>query len=331
MSIFKILLTIIITTTQISSQTIVKFATLAPEGTTWTRILRSFAKDVEEQTKGAVKFRIYTGGVQGDEKDIIRKIRTGQLNASGFTGYGIGEIAKEIRVLEFPFLFKSTSEIDYIYNKFSSEFERIFEEKGFILLGWAEIGEVYILSKHPIEKISDFRKTKLWVWEGDIIARKTFENFSAKPIPLSIADVLTSIQTGMIDTVYATPATILPLGWHKKMTYLIDMPITYATGAVLISKQTLEKMDKETREIFLKLAKKYFSDLNTLSRQENAKSLEILKKQLKVIKPKDSSEFEKVSRKTRDELKALYGSSLIERIEKELSVYRDAKRDNTKS
>lgn len=331
MNTFKAFLILILVTTNTFSQTIVKFATLAPEGTTWTKILRSFAKDVETQTNGTIKFKIYTGGVQGDEKDIIRKIKTGQLNASGFTGYGIGEIAREIRVLEAPFLFKSTSEIDYIYNKFSSEFEKIFEEKGFTLLGWAEIGEVYLLSKYPIETTSDFKKTKLWVWEGDVIAIKTFENFGAKPIPLSIADVMTSIQTGMIDTVYATPATILPLGWHKKMSYLIDMPITYATGAVLISKQTLENMDKNSKDIFLKLAKKYFSELNNLSRQDNLKSFEILKTQLKLIKPKNISEFEQISIKTRNDLKGFYGSQLIERIEKELSGYRNAKGKNIKN
>lgn len=79
---------------------------------------------------------------------------------------------------------------------------------------------------------------------------KTFENFGAKPIPLSIADVMTSIQTGMIDTVYATPATILPLGWHKKMNYLIDMPITYGTGAVLISKDLINSLSEKIEKQF---------------------------------------------------------------------------------
>ncbi|MCX7647206.1 MAG: TRAP transporter substrate-binding protein DctP, partial [Elusimicrobiales bacterium] len=97
------------------SQTVIKFATLAPEGTTWTKILREFAKDAETKTNGRVKFKIYVGGVQGDEKDVIRKIKTGQLNASGFTGFGIGEIAKEMRVLDAPFLFKNTAELDHIY------------------------------------------------------------------------------------------------------------------------------------------------------------------------------------------------------------------------
>lgn len=330
MNTFKLSLIIfLLTQSNLFSQTIVKFATLAPEGTSWTKILRDFAKDLESQTKGAIKFKIYAGGVQGDEKDIIRKIKTGQLNASGFTGYGIGEIAKEIRVLEAPFLFKNTEEVDYIYTKFSKEFERIFEEKGFILLSWAEIGEVYVISKNKIERPSDFKKTKLWIWEGDLIAQKTFENFGAKPIPLSIADVMTAIQTGMIDTVYATPATILPLGWHKKMDFLIEMPITYGSGAVLISKELVSSLTPDNRDLLIKLAKKYFSDLNKITRQDNLKSLELLKKSLKVVKP-NVKEFEDIATKTRNELKSFYGDQLIEKIEKELINFRNAKKQNNK-
>lgn len=331
MSISKIILaSYLLIPSILSSQTVIKFATLAPEGTSWTKILREFAKDLENQTKGEIKFKIYVGGVQGDEKDIIRKIKTGQLNASGFTGYGIGEIAKEIRVLEAPFLFKDPQEVDHIYSKFSKEFEKIFEEKGFVLLSWAEIGEVYVVSKNKIENPSDFKKAKLWIWEGDTIAQKTFENFGAKPIPLSIADVMTSIQTGMIDTVYATPATILPLGWHKKMNYLIDMPITYGTGAVLISKDLVNSLNEKNRELLLNLSKKYFSDLNKITRKDNEKSLDLLKKSLTVIKPKNTKDFEDLASKTRQELKSFYGNQFIERIEKELINFRNAKKQNNK-
>lgn len=330
MNIFRYLIIILFFSYSANAQ-LIKFATLAPEGTNWTKILREFSKDIETQTKNQIKFRIYTGGVQGDEKDVIRKIKSGQLNASGFTGYGIGEIAKEIRVLEAPFLFKSTKELDHIYSKFTPEFEKIFEKNGFTLLGWAEIGKVYIISKKTIENPSDFKKLKLWIWEGDEIAKKTFENFGARPIPLSIADVMTSVQTGMIDTVYATPATIIPLGWHKKMEYFIDMPVTYGIGAVVISKKTVDEMDKSVRETFITTAKKYFANLNQVSRQDNEKATEMLKKQLKVIKPSNIKEFEEIASKTRKELTSYYGSELLEKIENELKLLRNPNGKNTKN
>jgi len=312
-------------------QTIIKFATLAPEGTNWVKVLREFAKDVETQTNGSIKFKIYTGGVQGDEKDIIRKIKTGQIHASGFTGVGLGEIAKEIRVLDAPFLFRNTDEIDYIYSKFDSEFRNIFEKNGFILLGWSEIGDVYLLSKKNVSKPSDFSKLKLWVWEGDPVALKTFEKYGTKPIPLSIADVMTSIQTGMIDSVYATPATIIPLGWHSKMTYILDMPITYATGAVLLSKKIFDKLSNDEKKIITTLSKKHFSNLNKIARDDNKKGINLLKSKLKVLKPENIKEFEELSKKAREELTSVYGKEILEKIEKELFEFRNAKTKNNKN
>ncbi len=332
MKFFKILALIFLFTQFLSSQTqIIKFATLAPEGTSWVKILREFTKEVESKTENRVKFRIYTGGVQGDEKDVIRKIKTGQINASGFTGFGLGEIAKELRVLDAPFLFKNTDEIDYIYSKFNDEFSKIFEKNGFVLLGWAEIGDVYIISKNEIKTPQDLSKSKLWVWEGDEIALKTFEAFGVKPIPLSISDVMTSIQTGMINTVYATPATIIPLGWHQKMNFLLDLPITYGSGAVLISKNIFDKLKDEDKKTIMEVSKKHFYNLNKIAREENKKGLEILKNKLKVVKPSDIKVFEDLSKKAREDLKSYYGKELIEKIEKELLTYRNAKKSNTKN
>jgi TRAP-type C4-dicarboxylate transport system substrate-binding protein len=312
-------------------ETVIKFATLAPEGTNWVKVLREFAKDVETKTNGNIKFKIYVGGVQGDEKDVIRKIKTGQLHASGFTGFGIGEISKEMRVLDAPFLFKNTSEIDYIYSKFDTEFRSIFNKNGFVLLGWSEIGDVYLLSKNPVTKPSDFKKLKLWVWEGDPIALKTFEKYGTNPIPLSIADVMTSIQTGMIDSVYATPATIIPLGWHSKMTYILDMPITYASGAVLLSKDIFSKLSSENQKIIMELSKKHFSKLNLISREDNKKGISLLKSKLKVLKPENIKEFEVLSKEAREELASVYGKEILEKIEKELENFRNAKTKNNKN
>ncbi|GAB4034313.1 MAG: hypothetical protein Fur0012_14490 [Elusimicrobiota bacterium] len=307
----------------IKAETTVKFATLAPEGTSWTKTLRKFADEVKEKTSGRVVFKIYSGGISGDEKDVVRKIRIGQLNAAGFTGFGIGEIAPEIRVLDTPFLFSGPEEIDRIYMKFSGEFNDIFLKKGFVLLGWSEVGEVYVFSKNPIGKISDFAKSKMWLWEGDPIAEETFRQLKANLIPLSITDVMTSLQTGMIDAVYGTPNTIIPLQWYSKMKYALDLPVTNASGAVLINKKTFDMFSKEDAAAVMDLAKKYFKSLNETSRKENLKALETLRsKGITFIKPspEEISEFKKAGEIARKKLAGkVYSQDLLGKIEAELS------------
>ncbi len=307
----------------LKAQTVIKFATLAPEGTSWTKTLRAFAGEIKEKTAGRVEIKIYAGGISGDEKDVVRKIRIGQLNAAGFTGFGIGEIAPEIRVLDAPFLFSNASEIDRIYSKFSNEFREIFAKKGFELLGWAEVGEVYVFSKNPIEKISDFAKAKMWLWEGDPIAEQAFKELKANLIPLSITDVMTSLQTGMIDSVYGTPNTIIPLQWYSKMKYALDLPVTNASGAVLLSKKVFDSLSPQDASTLKDLAQKYFKTLTQESRKENIKARETLKaKGIIFLKPsaEETASFKKAGEEARKKLaERIYPMQLLKKIETELA------------
>ena len=161
---------------RLSAQTVVKFATLAPEGTAWMKTMRQFNDELAANTQGRVKFKIYAGGVSGDEKDAARKIRLGQLQAAGFTGVGLGEIAPQTRILDTPFLFKNTAEIDHIYKMLDADFRRIFESKNYILLGWTEVGNVYMFANTPLTGPADLQKVKMWIWEGDLSPRPLFRH-----------------------------------------------------------------------------------------------------------------------------------------------------------
>ncbi|PIR18887.1 MAG: ABC transporter substrate-binding protein, partial [Elusimicrobia bacterium CG11_big_fil_rev_8_21_14_0_20_64_6] len=149
----------------------IKFATLAPEGSTWMKVLNELSKDLEKQTEGKLKFKFYAGGVAGDEKDVVKKIRIGQLHGAGFTGVGLGEVAPETRLLDAPWLFRSRTELEAVRSKYSKELNGAIEEGGFVLLGWTDLGSVYIFSKNPINSPVGMKQEKMWVWEGDPIAQ----------------------------------------------------------------------------------------------------------------------------------------------------------------
>jgi TRAP-type C4-dicarboxylate transport system substrate-binding protein len=148
----------------------IKFATIAPEGSTWVKVLRDLDKALRDQSAGRLGLKIYPGGVAGDEKDVIRKIRLGQYNAGGFTGVGVNDAAKKLRILDSPFLFRSYDEADFITQRFENDFVQALNDGGFVLLGWAEVGFLYIFSDVPIASLDDLRRTKPWLWEGDPIA-----------------------------------------------------------------------------------------------------------------------------------------------------------------
>lgn len=305
---------------------VIKFATLAPEGSTWINIMKEYDAAVRKESGGRLGFRIYAGGVAGDEKDVMRKIRLGQFNSAGITGFGIGEIAKSARVLDAPFLFKSTAEVDHILATFDAEFTKEFENGGFVLLGWAEVGSVYIITKTPVSKISDLHSVKMWEWEGDPVADATFKTIGINPIQLSITDVVTSLQTGLITGAYASPLAIVSLQWNSATSHLMDHPLTNASGAVVISKRDFDKIPADLQQILLKHGRTLMRKLTEQSRKDNIKSLETLKKNKMTFNKPDPNEiksYDELGRKARRSLVGkLYSEDLLNRVEKALADFR---------
>lgn len=325
---FRILIILIASTSSIFAQKVtIKFATLAPDGSTWMNVMNEYKTALEEKSGGTINFKIYPGGVQGDEKDVIRKIRINQLQSGGFTGVGLGIIYPEVRILDTPFLFKTTDEVDYISKKFFDRFSKGFEDNGYVLLGWAEVGWVYIYSNEPIHTEEDMKGVKMWMWEGDPISKATFDAFDINPIPLSITDVLTSLQTGLIDGVYTSPLGCVALQWHTKVKYVLDVPLANSNGAVLISKRMFDKLTPEQQTILKEQGRLYFNKLTQLSREDNKKAKKTMfdygMKKTEITDPVQYAEFEKLGEKARQSLVGkLYDQQLLDDVENALKEYR---------
>ncbi len=305
----------------------IKFATLAPEGSTWMNLMKEFSEDLLKSSDGQIKFKIYAGGVQGDEKDVIRKIRINQLHSAGFTGVGLGEILPEVRILDAPFLFRNHQEVDFISEKYFDRFAQKFEEKGYILLGWTEVGFVYIYTNQSVQQVQDFKGVKMWMWEGDPLAEATFRAYDISPIPLSITDVRTSLQTGLIDGVYTAPLACVALQWFTKIKYMLDIPLANSNGAVLLSKRQFKKLNPQQQTLLREKARHYFGKLTQLSRRDNEQStIKMVENGMQKIAVNDPAlikEYERVGREARQSLVGkLYSQELLNELENALLEFR---------
>lgn len=307
----------------------VKFATLAPEGSTWINVMKEFDQTVRKESGGRLGFRIYAGGVAGDEKDVMRKIRLGQFHSAGITGFGIGEISKAVRILDAPFLFRSSAEVDHVLQAFDGELRKEFENNGYVLLGWAEVGFVYVFTNTPVAKIADMKSVKMWEWEGDPVADATFKQIGINPIQLSITDVLTSLQTGLINGVYISPLAAVSLQWFTATKYMMDLPLTNSMGAVVISKREYDKMPADLQQLLLKHGAVFMRKLTELSRKDNQKSLETLKKNgIRFVKPdaNEARSYDEIGRLARQAMAGkLFSPDLLARVEKALADFRTKK------
>jgi len=304
----------------------IKVATVAPEGSSWMRQFRQFEKNMDDLTNGQIKFRIYANGVQGGEKDILRKMQLGQIDVGTFTGVGLGEIVPEVRIFDLPFLFRNSAEVDFVCDALFDEFQAKFIEKGFFLTGWAEIGFVYLLTNTPVTRLEDFKNVKMWLWKGDPLAKATFDEMKISAIPLDITDVYTSLQTGLIDGVYISPYAGLALQWHTKTKYMLNYPLTNSIGTILITTKKLNSLPENLRAIFIEKTKENTRQIVLAGRRENLESIQVLQENgmlLTTLKGKAEADFLDAGVRTRDKLAGnLYSRELLDRVLGLLKEYR---------
>jgi TRAP-type C4-dicarboxylate transport system substrate-binding protein len=205
-------------------------------------------------------------------------MRIGQLHGAGFTGVGLGQILPEVRVLDLPFLFSTDEEIQHVYSKMSDYYAARYEDKGYVLLGWVPVGWIHFFSQHPIRSVEDLRRSKSWMWEGDPLVEQAYKGMGVQPIPLSITDVLLSLQTGMVNTVYSSTQGALALQWFTKVKYVTRLRMGYATGGVLISKKKFDKLPQPYQSAVKKIATECLRELVQLIQEDNLKAHKVLEK-----------------------------------------------------
>ncbi|RKZ65635.1 MAG: ABC transporter substrate-binding protein [Gammaproteobacteria bacterium] len=259
---------------------VLKFATLMPTGTAWSKILDDWTKELEEKSNGRLKVRMYSGGVMGDEPDVLRKMRKGQLHGGLFTGYGIGRIYSPARVLEMPFLFKNVNESDYVRERLMPEIETGFRESGFELLGWPEIGFIHFFSTKRITSIDDIKNLRIWLWQGDPLGEAFFKAANIDPVPLSIMDVYTQLSArhGSIDTVYTSTFGAIALQWYSKLKYATHIPLTNGIGGIVVSNRFYNKLPADLQQLLKTTGKRMSDEIRLSAREENKKSIGILEK-----------------------------------------------------
>jgi len=272
-----VFLTLMITSAQAKKpKYLFKVASLAPEGSVWTKTFRNFTREVEEKSGGEIGFKIYAGGVMGDDRAMYRKMRVGQLNGGGFTMTGISEVVPDFRVLGTPFMFNSYDEVDRVKEKLLPRFKKEFDKKGMVLMAMSEVGFIYTMSTNSISTLAELKKSKAWAPEGDPISRVLLETVGVTPIPLSIPDVLTSLQTGLINTTFNSFYGSIVLQWFTKISYITDIPFVYAYGAFVLDKKTFSKLPAPHAAMMKKEAQIHFKKLLIDTRKSNEEALQVL-------------------------------------------------------
>lgn len=249
-----------------------KLATLAPEGTTWMTEMRKGADEIAERTHGRVKFKFYPGGVMGNDRSVMRKIRVGQLQGGAFPAGSLSGVFPDTLIYSLPFLFRSYGEVDYVRQRVDPLIREGVEKNGFVVLGISEGGFAYMMCKNPLSKVKDLKGQKVWLPEGDVIAATVFKKTGVTPVSLPLGDVYTGLQTGLVDTVGISPMAAIAFQWHTSVRYLTDAPLVYLAGMLVVDKKAFSRLDPPDQAVVRQVMGKTFARLDRLNRKDNAEA-----------------------------------------------------------
>ena len=304
----------------------IKFASLAPEGSNWISTIRAIDADLRTATNGEVGFKIYAGGVQGDESAMLRKFRVGQIHAGIFGGQAASKAFADLLALEMPFLFNGYDEVNYVLDKMTPYYQEGYLERGYIHLGWADIGFVNILSNAPVKKADDIKGLKVWRLEGEPITDVLFKHLGVTSVPLTIPDVLLGLQTNLVDVVYASPAAAIVLQWFTKAKYVTQLPINYTLGVFLMDKRAFAKLKPEYQEALRTISAKHFATQMANNRVDNDKALQVMQDQgLELVQPDEAgvATFQDLVRQAAPELVGkAFSQASQDLLEQHLQTYR---------
>ena len=309
---------------------VIKLATLAPDGSSWIEIFNDLNAELKQKTNNAVKLKIYPGGVLGDEKDMIRKMYIGQIHGAVLTSAGLSGIFNEMDVFQIPFLFKTYEEADYVLKKMEDFFKKGFKERGYILPSWTEGGFIRLMATRPIASMDDLRKARVWTWEDAPMAKAIFDEAGISAIPLSLPDVLVGLQTGLVEVVYAPPSGAISLQWFTKTKYMTDVPLMYLIGGIVIKDKMFAKLSAAHQQILLELCSKYMERLTQMVRKENQDAIKVMSKHgVKLIQPSEDQikEFKSVTARA---MNRQIGKSFSKKVKDEVIGYVEQYRSTKK-
>jgi TRAP-type C4-dicarboxylate transport system substrate-binding protein len=270
MKIFRIGVLFLIIALPLTALTI-KIGSVAPADSPWDNALKSLAAEWTTISDGEIMLKAYMGGIAGDETDLIRKIRLGQLQAAAITELGLNRITKEVLALNVPFLIRDEDEYDFVLEKTLPLFNSLAEKAGFTVLSWIKAGWVHFFSKKPVIFPKDLKKQTLAVPHGDPEILHAWQELGFNAVSLSLTDYMLGLQSGMVDAFYAPPMVAAAFQWFGFANHMCSLRITPVLAAIIIDRDVWRRISDDLKpdliEAIRKAEQRLFQDTEELNEE----------------------------------------------------------------
>lgn len=293
-----------------AAQTI-KIATLAPEGTSWMIAMRAGAAEIRERTDERVKFKFYGGGVQGNDKQVVRKMRIGQLHGGAFTSTAVGVFQKDAQLYALPMLFNNLEEVTYVRERLDTRLRGLLEQAGYVNFGFAGGGFAHIMSRQAISNQADMKGLKVWVPDGDAMSYGAVKAMGISPVTMPLTDVLTGLQTELIDTIMGPPAGTIVLQWNTAVNYITELPLAYIFAILVVEKKVFNRLQPGDQAIVREVMERVYQGFDQQGDADNKAAYQaLLDDGITSVKP-DSDQLDAWYRNVQESNRKLAGEGVV--------------------
>ncbi len=298
--------------------TVIRYASLAPSGSSFMKVMKAWNRSLKDQTQNRVELRFYSGGSQGDERDFIRKVRAGQMDAAGVTTTGLGMVARPVLVLTTPGLITEYAQLERARKELSGRFDKMFADAGFKLLAWGEAGKNRLFAVNEFQRPADLKAGRPWAWKDDPVFAEYMSVIGANPVRLGVPEVYPGLQTRMVDIVPASAIGAVALQWYTRLNYMANDNFGIIVGGSLIKQERFDELSEADQAALLDTSERAARALDTLSRRDDERAYKSLASRgmVEVDVTQYKQEWDAVAMKTRKSLTGrVYSKSLLEAVE----------------
>jgi TRAP-type C4-dicarboxylate transport system substrate-binding protein len=298
---------------------VIRFASLAPPGSAFMKVMKAWNRSLKKGTQNRVELRFYSGGSQGDERDFIRKVRAGQVDAAGVTTTGLGMVVRPVLVLTAPGLITEYDQLERARTELGPRFNEMFEAAGFKNMAWGEAGKNRIFSVEKFAKPEDLKALRPWAWKDDPIFAELVRIVGANPVRMGVPEVYGGLQTRMIDVVPTSSIAAVAMQWYTRLNYVAKENFAIIVGGSLIKREKFDELSEADQKVLLDTSERAARALDTLARRDDETAYQsmIERGMVEVDLSAYRAEWDAVAAQTRKNLTGrVYSKSLLEAVEK---------------
>ena len=306
-----------------ASPIIIRFASLAPSGSGFMKVMKAWNRSLKKETENRVELRFYSGGSQGDERDFIRKVRAGQMDAAGVTTTGLGMVARSVLVLTAPGMITEYEQLERARTQLGDRFAQLFKDNGFVMLAWGEAGKNRIFSMEEFARPDDLKTLRPWAWKDDPVFAGYISAIGANAVRMGVPEVYGGLQTRMLDTVPASALAAVALQWYTRLNYMAKQNLGILVGGSLIKQEKFDELTEHDQKVLIDTSERAARANDTLARRDDDRAYASLVKRgmIEVDTSAHKAEWDAVAKKARESLTGrVYSKSLLEAVERSIAT-----------